>query len=113
MSIIEDFKLDMADELEISFAEANTVFSILISLAQEQAPGRIARQRLVNAFAKALQNDREECESSFTDVLNNKAQNVKYLEQLEGKRAVKRANNNFKKIDKAIGDLYKMTGIQL
>ncbi len=105
MSIVEDFKLDMADEFDISFAEASNIFSLMISLAIEQAPGRIGRQRMVNAVAQAITNDRIETVNNFKVVLDNKDAINKSLDAAAGDRAVRSANNSFRKIEKLMREL--------
>ena len=65
MGIIENFKLDMADELDISFAEAGLVVTTLISINKEKS--HIARQKIVNAFAKMIELDRGAAVVAFTN----------------------------------------------
>ena len=110
MGPIETFKLDMADDFDISFGEASKIMSLLISLAIEQAPGRIARQRMINAFARAIETDREEVVANFEKVMNNRAECEKVLKEAAADRAVRRANNDMRKMNKLFADLLNLGG---
>ena len=105
MSIVDDFKLDMADDFEIDYAKANSTFSLMVSLAIHQSPGRIARQRMVNAIAKTITNDRSEVVNNFKLVLDNKAAITAQLDSAAADRAVRSANASFKKIEKLVREL--------
>ncbi len=105
MSIVDVFKLDMADEFDIDYATANKIFSLMVSLAIHQAPGRIGRQRMVNAFAQAITNDYTEVVNNFKIVLGNEDNIKKTLDNAAGDRAVRSVNNSFRKIEKLVREL--------
>ena len=105
MSIVDDFKLDMADDFDIEYAKANRIFSLMISFAVHQAPGRIARQLMVNAFAKAIVSDRTEIVNNFKMVLDNRDIIIEELDEAAADRDMRSANANFKKIEKLVREL--------
>ena len=105
MSVIEDFKLDMADEFDISYAKANTIFQLLVDLLIEQAPGRIARNRMLNAVAKTIESDYTETVNNFKKVLDHEAEIKSELKDLADARAVAAADRNWKRIEKIIHEL--------
>lgn len=105
MSVIEDFKLDMADEFDISYAKANNIFDLLIKMISEHLPGRISKQRMLDAAAKSIKSDRIEMVNNFKKVLDHEEEVKTELNEIEGRRAVAAVDRAWKRIDKTIHQL--------
>lgn len=97
--IIEDFKLDMSDDHDITFAEAGEIVSIIIKTVIETSPGRMARQKVVNAFAKIIQNDFNAAEVTFLETLEKKDEIVKMLKDSSVMRRQRSMERNQKKFN--------------
>lgn len=98
--ILEEFRLDLSDDFDITFAEVNKAMSILISTIIEDAPGRQARQKVVNKFAKLVQENRPVAEEMMAEVVNNLEYFETRLKQAKADRYQRACQRDLKKLQK-------------
>ena len=103
-NIIESFELDMADELDISFAKAAGIVNLMVNYQKTITPA-IARQKIVNALANAIENDREAAEQMFEKTLEQKDTIVALIDKYDSDKAMRSMNNTMRNIRKLVTQL--------
>lgn len=107
-SILEDFRLDLADDNDIEYSVINKSMSLMISAIIEDLPGRVARQKIVNRFAQIVREDREAAEEMVMEVVNNQERVVQFLVDCKKARHARSMDRSLKSMNKLISQLQEM-----
>lgn len=108
MDILEQYRILIADDFDFEYATVKKAMSMMFSVIIEHKPGRIARQKVVNEYARIIRENPEKAEEMILAVLNDMEGVEKFLADCKTARFHRSMDRSMKQMSKLISELSAM-----